>query len=64
VYNLVTIQSIFQLLDASETAAVDIGANIGYMTGVTALAHVPKGKVICFEPCTGVFRELSANLGQ
>jgi FkbM family methyltransferase len=63
VYDLVTTESIFRLLDAGETA-VDIGANIGYMTGVMARRAGPQGKVICFEPCTGVFRELSANLGQ
>jgi FkbM family methyltransferase len=63
VYDLVTTESIVRLLDVAETA-IDIGANIGYMSGVMAWRTGPRGAVMCFEPCTEVYRELAANLGQ
>lgn len=63
VYDLVTTESIARLLDAAETG-VDIGANIGYMSGVMAWCAGPRGTVHCFEPCMEVFRDLASNLGQ
>lgn len=63
VYDLATTESIFRLLDPGE-AAVDIGANVGYMTGVMARRSGAAGQVICFEPCPSVFGELAVNLAR
>jgi hypothetical protein len=61
VYDLVTTESIVRPLDVAEIA-IDVGANIGYMSGVMAWRAGPRGAVMCFEPCTEVYRELAANL--
>jgi len=62
-YDLVTSESILRLLDPGETA-VDIGANVGYITGLMAWRAGNAGRVICFEPCPTVFGELVRNLNR
>lgn len=41
---------------------VDVGANLGQMTGLLALRAGPTGRVLAFEPHPGVFAELAANV--
>jgi FkbM family methyltransferase len=59
-YDLVTSETIVRLLDPGETA-LDIGANLGYMTGLMAWRSGPRGRVHSFEPCSQVLGDLCAN---
>jgi len=52
---------IWRLADDGETA-VDVGANIGYMTSLLAARVGARGKVIAFEPHPETFRLLSENV--
>jgi FkbM family methyltransferase len=49
VYDLPLTEAALRLTDAGDVA-VDVGANIGYMTLVLALSSGPEGRVCCFEP--------------
>ncbi|MBX9696422.1 MAG: FkbM family methyltransferase [Cyanobacteria bacterium] len=61
-YELVTSETIWRLLDKAD-CAVDIGANIGYMTGLMAKrVGLGDGKVWCFEPHVQLFEELTYNV--
>ena len=62
-YDLVVSEAIIRLLDPGEMA-VDIGANVGHMTGLMAWRSGSRGNVICFEPCSTVYRDLTTNLSQ
>lgn len=42
---------------------IDVGANLGQMTGLLALRAGPTGRVLAFEPHPGVFADLTANVG-
>ncbi|WP_414542638.1 FkbM family methyltransferase [Nostoc sp. CCY0012] len=59
-YDLVVTETLWRLLDAGETA-VDVGANIGYMTNIMAAKTGNTGKVYCFEPNPDIYSELVAN---
>jgi hypothetical protein len=61
--DLVVAEAITRLLDAGETA-LDVGANIGQMTGLMALVSGPKGRVIAFEAHPVVADELRDNVGR
>ena len=61
VYDLPVTEAIFRLLDPGETA-LDVGANIGYMSFVLARATGPGGKVLAFEPNSQVLVCLRKNL--
>jgi len=61
IYDLPVTEAIIRLSDAGDTA-LDVGANIGYMTLVLALAVGQQGRVICFEPNTDVLPRLHANV--
>ena len=61
VYELGVSEAIWRLLDPGDTA-LDIGANIGYMTSIMALRVGPGGSVNSFEPHPGVCRTLRENL--
>jgi len=50
-----------RLADPGETA-LDIGANIGYMSLVLARAVGPRGRVVSFEPCPSVLPILRMNV--
>jgi FkbM family methyltransferase len=58
VWDLVVSEAIVRLVDAGETV-VDVGANIGYMTGLMAQTVRSNGRVIAFEPHPVVFRSLA-----
>ena len=49
VYDLVVSEAITRLLDSGE-AAVDAGANVGYMSAIMAGRVAPNGRIVCFEP--------------
>ena len=50
-----------RLADRGDTA-IDVGANIGYMSLVFALSVGPQGRVFSFEPCPAVLPILSMNV--
>lgn len=49
VFELVVTESIMRLVVSGETV-LDVGANIGYMSAVSAIATGPRGQVHAFEP--------------
>lgn len=59
-YELCVSEAIWRLLEPGEVA-LDIGANIGYMTSVMAARVGPAGRVMAYEPHPEVFTELAAN---
>jgi FkbM family methyltransferase len=61
VYDLQVCELIGRLLDAGETAA-DVGANIGQMSSVMAIAVGPTGRVVSFEPHPVLFKEFEQNV--
>jgi FkbM family methyltransferase len=61
VYDLTVSEVILRLLDPGEHA-VDVGANIGYMTNLCAARVGPKGQVIAVEPHPEIARELRGNI--
>jgi FkbM family methyltransferase len=63
VYDLAVTEALMRLADPGELA-LDIGANIGYMTSALAFAVGSGGRVICFEPHPAVFAELEANVAR
>jgi FkbM family methyltransferase len=62
VYDLPVTEAIMRLADPGETA-LDIGANIGYMSLVLALSVGPSGRVLSFEPSPTVLPTLRMNAG-
>jgi FkbM family methyltransferase len=61
VYDLPVTEAIMRLTDAGDTA-LDVGANIGYMTLVLALSVGPRGRVLSFEPSPAVLPTLCTNV--
>jgi FkbM family methyltransferase len=61
VYDLPLTEAILRLTDSAETA-FDVGANIGYMSLVLALAAGPRGRVCCFEPNPNILPVLHTNV--
>ncbi|BAB76932.1 FkbM family methyltransferase [Anabaena sp. FACHB-709] len=61
IYDLSLTEALWRLTSPGETA-IDIGANIGYMTSIMAMKVGQKGKVLCFEPNPEVYKELSDNI--
>jgi FkbM family methyltransferase len=61
IYDLVLSEAIWRLLDRGETA-IDVGANIGYVTGLMAARLGPTGSVRAFEPHPKVFTVLASNV--
>ena len=60
VYDLPVTEALMRLADPDETA-LDVGANIGYMSLVLALSVGSRGRVICFEPNADVLPKLRRN---
>lgn len=63
VYDLVVSEAIWRLCDAGETA-IDIGANLGYMTSLLARRVGSRGRVFCFEAHPEVVKDLEANVAR
>jgi FkbM family methyltransferase len=61
VYDLAVTETIMRLTDVAETA-LDIGANIGYMSLVLAMSTGPRGSVLSFEPNPDVLPRLRTNV--
>jgi len=61
VYDLPVTEAITRLADPGDTA-LDLGANIGYMTLVLARAVGPNGRVLSFEPSPAVLPTLRLNV--
>jgi len=61
VFDLCVSETIWRLLDTGQ-CAVDVGANIGYMTSIMAAKVGKGGTVIAFEPHPGLFQELLTNI--
>jgi FkbM family methyltransferase len=60
VYDLVVSETIARLLEPGELA-VDVGANVGYMTAIMAAQVGPSGRVVSFEPHPAIHPILTAN---
>jgi FkbM family methyltransferase len=61
VYDLPVSEALWRLLDHGEHA-VDVGANIGYMTGLMAIRVGRTGFVISFEPQPNAYAQLARNV--
>jgi FkbM family methyltransferase len=59
VFDLTVTEALLRLCDPGETA-VDVGANVGYMTSVMAASVGPAGRVVAFEPTPRLFEVLDA----
>jgi FkbM family methyltransferase len=60
-YDLTVSETLWRLTDPGDLA-VDVGANLGHMTGLLALRTGPSGRVLAFEPHPAVFADLEANM--
>ncbi len=60
IYDLAVSEALWRLVDPGDLV-LDVGANIGYMTGIMALRSGPAGKVLAFEPHPGLYEELLHN---
>jgi FkbM family methyltransferase len=60
-YDLPLTEAITRLTDAGDSA-LDIGANIGYITLVLARSAGPAGRVLCFEPNPALLPTLRTNV--
>lgn len=60
-YDLTVSEVLWRLIDDRDVA-VDVGANIGYMTGVMAHRVGRNGRVVCFEPNPEIFEILVENI--
>lgn len=61
VYDLTVTEAIMRLADPGDNA-LDIGANIGYMSLVLARSVGPQGRVVSFEPSPNVLPLLRTNV--
>jgi FkbM family methyltransferase len=61
IYDLTLCEAIWRLLDRGESA-IDVGANVGYISGLMAARSGPEGSVVAFEPHPKIFLELVSNL--
>jgi FkbM family methyltransferase len=61
VYDLAVSEALFRLIKAGDSV-VDVGANIGYMTGIMAVAAGSSGRVEAFEPHPTLKSKLSNNV--
>ena len=57
----ISLSEVIYRLTEPGAMAVDVGANIGYVTSLMAANAGPSGSVICFEPHPDIFRTLIEN---
>jgi FkbM family methyltransferase len=60
VYDLCVTEVLWRLIDLGDTA-VDVGANIGYMTSIMAKRVGKTGRVFSYEPHPGIYEEFCEN---
>jgi FkbM family methyltransferase len=63
VYELGVTEALFRLTDPGDMA-IDVGANIGYMTSILARVVAENGTVFAIEPHPALFRELNDNVAR
>jgi FkbM family methyltransferase len=63
VFEIATTEALVRLVDPGELV-LDVGANIGYMTGLLATAAQPGGRVVAYEPNPTAYQRLVANIGR
>ena len=61
IYDLAMSETLWRLLDTEETAW-DVGANIGYVTGLMAKRVGQSGRVVAFEPHPDLFSHLETHV--
>lgn len=61
IYDLIVTEVLWRLIESGETA-IDVGANLGYMTTIMAKKVGKTGKIWCFEPNPEAYKELSENV--
>jgi hypothetical protein len=61
IYDLSLTEVIWRLIEPNETA-IDIGANVGYVTSLMSVKVGRAGRVWCFEPNPEVYEELTINV--
>jgi FkbM family methyltransferase len=61
IYELVVSEALHRLIDPGDAVA-DIGANIGYVTGLMAASTGPTGSVTAFEPHPAIHERLRRNV--
>lgn len=61
IFDMVLTELVWRLVCPGDTA-VDVGANIGYITSILAKRSGPEGKVFSFEPHPEIHGELEANM--
>lgn len=61
IYELAVSEALWRLTGVG-SQCLDIGSNIGYMTGLLSARAGPNGRVQAFEPHPEVFKRLSANV--
>ncbi|MEH2319941.1 FkbM family methyltransferase [Nostoc sp.] len=61
VYDLIVTEMLWRLIEQGEIA-IDVGANIGYMTSIMAAKVTQTGKVYCYEPHPEIYQELLENI--
>ena len=61
VYDLAVSEALARLIAPGDTV-IDAGANVGYMTVLSAIAAGPAGRVVAFEPHPALFEVLRQNI--
>ena len=61
IYDLSLTEVIWRLIEPNETA-IDICANVGYITSLMSVKVGRGGRVLCFEPNPEVYEELTVNI--
>jgi FkbM family methyltransferase len=63
IFDICVSETIFRLLDPGDLA-VDVGANVGYMTSLMARRVGPSGTVMAYEPHPALFEVLTKNVAR